>query len=89
MYNTPTHLLSGIFVAAAGFLISIRYIGTAHMNPPPTLIFQSAKLGNLSWILKELDWAEKLLNEGVAPGRIFGVSGGNLQQPALLCPSID
>lgn len=48
------------------------------MNPPPTLIFQSAKLGNLPWILKELDWAEKLLDEAVEPGRIFGVSGGNL-----------
>jgi len=47
-------------------------------NPPPTIIFQSAKLGNLDKIVKELDWAESLLNDGIEPGRIFGVSGGNL-----------
>jgi hypothetical protein len=45
---------------------------------PATIIFQSAKLGDLPWILKELEWAERLLAEGVAVGRIFGVSGGNL-----------
>jgi hypothetical protein len=45
---------------------------------PPTIIFQSAKLGDLPWILKELEWAERLLSGGVAAGRIFGVSGGNL-----------
>jgi hypothetical protein len=45
---------------------------------PATIVFQSAKLGDLPWILKELDWAKRLLNEGVAAGRIFGVSGGNL-----------
>lgn len=45
---------------------------------PATIIFQSAKLGDLPWILKELEWAERLLNEGVAVERIFGVSGGNL-----------
>jgi hypothetical protein len=45
---------------------------------PVTIIFQSAKLGDLPWILKELGWAEHLLGEGVAEGRIFGVSGGNL-----------
>jgi hypothetical protein len=47
-------------------------------SPPATLIFQSAKLGDRPWILKELDWAESLLKDGVAAGRIFGVSGGNL-----------
>lgn len=47
-------------------------------NPPPTIIFQSAKLGDLRHIVKELDWAERLLNDGVEPGRVFGVSGGNL-----------
>jgi hypothetical protein len=45
---------------------------------PATIIFQSAKLGDLPWIHKELEWAERLLGEGVAAGRIFGVSGGNL-----------
>lgn len=49
--------------------------------PSPTIIFQSAKLGDTAYILKELDWAESLLNEKIEPGRIFGVSGGNL--PAL------
>ena len=47
-------------------------------STPATIIFQSAKLGDLPWILKELDWAESLLREGVEAGRIFGVSGGNL-----------
>ncbi|MBN1439250.1 MAG: hypothetical protein JW929_07575 [Anaerolineales bacterium] len=45
---------------------------------PPTVIFQSGKLGDVHRILKELDWAERLLREGINPGRIFGVSGGNL-----------
>src|SRR5512137_1534565 len=48
-------------------------------NPiPATIIFHSGKLGDLPWILKELEWAERLLGEGIRPGRIFGVSGGNL-----------
>ncbi len=45
---------------------------------PATIIFQSAKLGDLPRILKELEWAEHLLSDGVTVGRIFGVSGGNL-----------
>jgi hypothetical protein len=45
---------------------------------PSTIIFQSAKLGDPAWIIKELDWAESLLNGGLEVGRIFGVSGGNL-----------
>ncbi len=32
----------------------------------------------MPWILKELDWAKHLLNEGTEAGRIFGISGGNL-----------
>ena len=44
----------------------------------PTIIFQSGKLGDLACLVKELDWAERLLGEGVEPGRVFGVSGGNL-----------
>jgi hypothetical protein len=49
-------------------------------NPsaPVTLLFQSGKLGDLPWIVRELDWAERLLKDGAEPGRIFGVSGGNL-----------
>jgi len=45
---------------------------------PATIVFQSAKLGDLPWICKELEWAESLLAEGTPAGRIFGVSGGNL-----------
>jgi predicted acylesterase/phospholipase RssA len=45
---------------------------------PATVIFQSAKLGDLPQILKELEWAQSLLSEGMEIGRIFGVSGGNL-----------
>ncbi|MBN2086205.1 MAG: patatin-like phospholipase family protein [Anaerolineales bacterium] len=45
---------------------------------PATIVFQSAKLGDLPWILKELEWAEQLLGDGTPVGRIFGVSGGNL-----------
>ncbi len=48
------------------------------LAPPATVIFQSAKLGDLPWIFKELEWAERLLKEGAGEGRIFGVSGGNL-----------
>jgi hypothetical protein len=52
---------------------------SAHaLASPTTIIFQSAKLGDLPWVLKELEWAERLLSDGVAVGRIFGVSGGNL-----------
>jgi hypothetical protein len=51
------------------------------LTAPATIVFQSAKLGELPRILKELEWAERLLREGAAAGRIFGVSGGSL--PAL------
>jgi hypothetical protein len=50
-------------------------------TPPATIIFQSAKLGDHAWIVKELDWADSLLNKGANTGSVFGVSGGNL--PAL------
>jgi hypothetical protein len=52
-------------------------------SAPATIIFQSGKFGDLPWILKELDWAESLLGEGVGTGRIFGVSGGNLSALAF------
>lgn len=42
-----------------------------------TIIFQSAKLGDIPYLIKELEWAQSLLDQGVEPGRIFGVSGGN------------
>jgi predicted acylesterase/phospholipase RssA len=43
-----------------------------------SVIFQSAKLGNLPLIIKELDRAEILLNQDQETGRIFGISGGSL-----------
>jgi predicted acylesterase/phospholipase RssA len=46
--------------------------------PSPSILFQSAKLGDIPHIIKELNWAESLLNDGFEPGRVFGVSGGNL-----------
>jgi hypothetical protein len=49
-----------------------------HPSPSPTIIFQSGKLGDRARLLRELDWADRLLGERVEPGRIFGVSGGNL-----------
>jgi hypothetical protein len=54
---------------------------TEPANPsasPTTIIFQSGKLGDLPWIVKELEWSERLLSRGLPAGRIFGVSGGNL-----------
>jgi len=43
-----------------------------------SVIFQSAKLGDLSLIVKELDRAEALLKEERQIGRIYGISGGSL-----------
>jgi predicted acylesterase/phospholipase RssA len=45
---------------------------------PSTIIFQSAKLGDVPQILSELAWAEQLLRDGVHAGRIYGTSGGAL-----------
>lgn len=47
-------------------------------TPSPSILFQSGKLGDLTHIIKELNWAESLLNSSPEPGRVFGVSGGNL-----------
>ena len=43
-----------------------------------TVIFQSAKLGNLQHILLEIDWANSLLENDPPVDRIYGVSGGAL-----------
>ncbi len=48
------------------------------MPPDPSIVFQSAKLGDISKILEELAWAEKLLLADQPVGRVFGLSGGNL-----------
>ncbi len=46
------------------------------MPSEPSIIFQSAKLGDIPFILKEFDRAEALLKEDKPIGRIYGVSGG-------------
>ena len=45
---------------------------------PSTVIFQSAKLGDLPQILAEFDRAKALLRDHVFVGRVYGVSGGAL-----------
>ena len=44
----------------------------------PSIIFQSAKLGDLPFIVRELNRAQALLDENKPVGRIYGVSGGAL-----------
>ncbi|MCX5997453.1 MAG: hypothetical protein NTV42_07620 [Chloroflexi bacterium] len=48
------------------------------MASDPSIIFQSAKLGDLPFIVRELDRAQALLDENKPVGRIYGVSGGAL-----------
>ncbi len=43
-----------------------------------SVIFQSAKLGDLPFIVRELDRAQALLDENKPIGRVYGVSGGAL-----------
>lgn len=48
------------------------------MSAPASIIFQSAKLGDIHEILKEFDWAGLLLKQKTAVGRVYGLSGGAL-----------
>ena len=48
------------------------------MPTEPSIIFQSAKLGDLPFIVRELDRAQGLLSENKPAGRVYGVSGGAL-----------
>ena len=48
------------------------------MASAPSIIFQSAKLGDIPFIVVELDRAQALLDENKPIGRIYGVSGGAL-----------
>jgi predicted acylesterase/phospholipase RssA len=54
----------------------------APSHPPteasPSIIFQSAKLGDVELIANELDWVQSLLDQSEAPARIYGISGGAL-----------
>ncbi|MCX5992919.1 MAG: hypothetical protein NT177_01735, partial [Chloroflexi bacterium] len=53
------------------------------MAAEPSIIFQSAKLGDLPFIVRELDRAAALLKENKPIGRIYGVSGGALVATAF------
>jgi len=53
------------------------------MASDPSVIFQSAKLGDLPFIVSELDRAQALLDENKPIGRIYGVSGGALTAMAF------
>lgn len=48
------------------------------MPADPSIIFQSAKLGDLPYIVSELDRAQAFLDENKPVGRIYGLSGGAL-----------
>jgi hypothetical protein len=57
-------------------------------DPPESLIFQSAKLGDIPFILAELGSARRSLEQiqsGAAPppGRIYGMIGGTLTAAAF------
>jgi predicted acylesterase/phospholipase RssA len=45
---------------------------------PSSIIFQSAKLGDIPEILGEFEAAERLRRDGAEVGRVYGVSGGAL-----------
>jgi predicted acylesterase/phospholipase RssA len=48
------------------------------VNNSPSVVFQSAKLGDIPKILEEFDWAAKLLQLQTPVGRVYGLSGGAL-----------
>jgi hypothetical protein len=51
---------------------------TLWIKTSPSVIFQSAKLGDLEKIEEEMRWAQFLLDRGETPGRVYGISGGVL-----------
>jgi predicted acylesterase/phospholipase RssA len=53
------------------------------MIKEPSIIFQPSKLGDIPYILKDLDRALALFNENKPVGRIYGVSGGALTAMAF------
>ena len=50
---------------------------------PSSIIFQSAKLGDIAKILEEFSWAERLLPAIPDDVRIYGISGGALAALAM------
>ncbi|MBN1690388.1 MAG: hypothetical protein JW901_05150, partial [Dehalococcoidia bacterium] len=53
------------------------------MVATPSIIFQPSKLGDLPFILNDLDRASSLLSGDKPVGRIYGVSGGALTATAF------
>ena len=47
-----------------------------YMNDSFSIIFQSAKLGDIPQILVEIDWANNIFSQNISVERIYGVSGG-------------
>ena len=50
---------------------------------PASIIFQAAKLGHVTHILQELEWAQTRLGDQTPINRIYGVSGGALSALAF------
>ncbi len=48
------------------------------MTQPTSILFQSAKLGDIPYILDELEWAKQLRHDQMPVQRVYGVSGGAL-----------
>jgi len=48
------------------------------MTVPASVVFQSAKLGDVPHILADFEWAERLQAGQASVGRVYGVSGGAL-----------
>jgi predicted acylesterase/phospholipase RssA len=49
-----------------------------HNNRPHTIIYQAAKLGDISYLLRDIEMALQLDAQGVLVGRLFGNSSGAL-----------
>lgn len=43
-----------------------------------SIIFQASKLGDIPYLLDEFKWAQQLLQQGIVPKHVYGISGGCL-----------
>jgi len=64
-------------------IVSKPFLLKYRMAVAPSIIFQASKLGDLPCIVRELERAEKLLNQDSPVGRIYGVSGGAITATAF------
>jgi hypothetical protein len=48
------------------------------MTEPASVVFQSAKLGDVPRILADFEWAERVQSDQASVGRVYGISGGAL-----------